>query len=93
MVEGVDAAPIMIPLREFGREHIRSLPAFPSCALLQSAPLRRLLMSWWDREIRIWQIEVIWAEPNESQDESDPQQPRKLVARIVMNVCLYLLSS
>ncbi|MCJ1402791.1 U3 small nucleolar RNA-associated protein [Xylographa trunciseda] len=81
---GVDAAPIIIPLREFGKEYTRSLPMFPSCPPVQSAPRKRLLTSWWDREIFIWRIGGIWGDSQTNGPAPDQRQVRKLVAKIAL---------
>ncbi|MCJ1285952.1 U3 small nucleolar RNA-associated protein [Xylographa opegraphella] len=84
---GVDATPIIIPLREFGKEYTRSLPMIPNCPQVQSAPKKRLLVSWWDREISIWRIGSIWSatqETQEAQAAPDQRQVRSLVAKIVL---------
>ncbi|MCJ1419664.1 U3 small nucleolar RNA-associated protein [Xylographa parallela] len=81
---GVDATPIIIPLREFGKEHIRSLPMIPNCPPVQSAPKKRLVVSWWDREISIWRIGGIWGAMHETEAAPDQRQVRKLVARIAL---------
>ncbi|MCJ1379867.1 U3 small nucleolar RNA-associated protein [Xylographa soralifera] len=81
---GVDATPIIIPLREFGKEYIRSLPMIPNCSPVQSAPKKRLVVSWWDREISIWRIESIWGVLQETEAAPDQRQVRKLVAKIAL---------
>ena len=83
---GLDATPFIIPLREFGRENVRSLPMFPHIPPLQSAPRKRLILSWWDREINIWRVERSIRHTGDVEDGTDRPQPRKLVAKIVLKV-------
>ena len=75
---GADVAPTVIPLREYGKEHLRSLPSFPQASPVSSAPRARLLVSWWDKSVYIWRI----ARPASVDATPEPQRPRKLVARI-----------
>jgi U3 small nucleolar RNA-associated protein 4 len=85
--QGPDASPIVIPLREFGLENQRTLPCLPQDPVVQSAPSKRLLISWWDREVHIWRISKLnkAKEVVESESESDEKtHKRKLVAKILI---------
>ncbi|BCR94378.1 small subunit rRNA maturation protein UTP4 [Aspergillus luchuensis] len=53
---GPDAAPVVLPLREFGKEHHRKLSSLPQIPQLASSPASRLVMSFWDREVSIWRL-------------------------------------
>ncbi|PYI15180.1 WD40 repeat-like protein [Aspergillus violaceofuscus CBS 115571] len=53
---GPDAAPVVLPLREFGKEHHRKLSSLPQIPQLASSPSSRLVMSFWDREVSIWRM-------------------------------------
>ncbi|KAJ6081814.1 hypothetical protein N7499_006688 [Penicillium canescens] len=53
---GPDATPIVLPLREFGKEHHRKLSSLPQIPQLTSAPSSRLVMSFWDREVSLWRV-------------------------------------
>jgi U3 small nucleolar RNA-associated protein 4 len=85
---GPDASPIVIPLREFGMENQRMLPSLPQEPVVQSAPRKRLLMSWWDREVHIWRIKKLRTSHNvsyESDSESEERNRcRKLVAKVMI---------
>ena len=70
---GADIAPVVSPLREYGRENQRSLPSLPQDPPITSAPRARLLVSWWETDIYIWRI---------SRQQDIDTKPRKLVARI-----------
>ncbi|KAI9773040.1 MAG: U3 small nucleolar RNA-associated protein [Geoglossum umbratile] len=84
---GIDTTPVIIPLREFGLEYHQTLPGLPQYPAVQSAPEKRLLMSWWEREVWIWRI----SRPNRnssSDDEADTSSSpsgRKLVAKITLS--------
>ncbi|KAF2814863.1 WD40 repeat-like protein [Mytilinidion resinicola] len=71
---GIDTQPIVVPIREFGKEYSRSLPFLPQTPPLASAPGARLLVSWWNCEIRIWRI------PRNTGAEQRP----KLVAKMAL---------
>lgn len=82
---GVDATPIVNPLRTFGQEHHRALPAYSSYPATCSAPTARLVMSWWDREARIWNIVPREAAAEEDEETEDPgASSRKLVAHLAV---------
>ncbi|KAJ5094554.1 hypothetical protein N7456_010415 [Penicillium angulare] len=53
---GPDATPVVLPLREFGKEHHRKLSNLPQIPQLTSSPASRLVMSFWDREISLWRV-------------------------------------
>ncbi|KAF2109307.1 WD40-repeat-containing domain protein [Lophiotrema nucula] len=53
---GIDTQPIVIPIREFGKQLSRSLPALPNSTPFISAPEARLIVSWWNCEIRLWRV-------------------------------------
>lgn len=78
---GADVAPNVTPLREFGKENIRSLPSLPQSPPVLSASMARLLVSWWYNDIYIWRIARLPAD--ELLEESE--RPRKLVARITLD--------
>ena len=53
---GSDATPVILPLRQAGKENHRTLPHLPQSPNLQSAPKARYILSWWENEIRIWHL-------------------------------------
>lgn len=71
---GLDTHPIIVPIREFDTEHSRTLPALPQSPPVTSAPRARLLVSWWDREVRIWRVK---------KRDASSETP-KLVARLAL---------
>lgn len=87
--------PIIVPIQEFGREHHRTLASLPQEPNVRSASKKRLLVSWWDREVKIWRIPK---RSNKQIDEDtspevDGPQGRRLVAKIVLQVSLPLRHS
>ncbi|KAF4635528.1 hypothetical protein G7Y89_g2565 [Cudoniella acicularis] len=83
---GPDASPTVMPLKQFGFENQRALPFLPQEGVTQSAWRKRLLMSWWEREVHIWRL----AKPSdplpesEDIDEEPAARNRKLVAKILI---------
>ncbi|KAI1819252.1 WD40 repeat-like protein [Xylaria intraflava] len=82
---GPDATPIVMPLQKAGIENHRTLSALPQDPPLQSAYKARLIISWWDREVSIWQL------PNSLGDlagdlNGNHKMPknRKLLARVLI---------
>jgi U3 small nucleolar RNA-associated protein 4 len=73
-------------MRQFGKELSLGLPALPHTPPLVSAPEARLMVSWWNSEIRVWRVKG---------DEDGPEKP-KVVARLALhgdeNICSVTLS-
>jgi U3 small nucleolar RNA-associated protein 4 len=78
---GADVAPVVTPMREYGKENTRSLPSLPQSPPVLSASKARLLVSWWDTSIYIWKIARL---PSVDLPE-DAHRPRKLVAQISLD--------
>lgn len=79
---GLDTTPVVVPLREYGKEHHRTLPSLPQSPQLASSPSARLLMSWWDREVNFWRI------PKRTSTVSDVDgQGHRLVGKVLFQVC------
>ncbi|KAI9891754.1 MAG: U3 small nucleolar RNA-associated protein [Vezdaea aestivalis] len=76
---GVDATPIVVPIRQLGTHLHRNLPALPQQSPTCSCPAQRLLVSWWDQEIRLWRI---------LSSDGDPRENQRMVARIGIKVHL-----
>ncbi|EED15185.1 small nucleolar ribonucleoprotein complex subunit, putative [Talaromyces stipitatus ATCC 10500] len=53
---GPDASLVVLPLRESGKEHHRTLSSLPQICQLASGSSSRFMMSFWEREVRIWKI-------------------------------------
>ena len=75
---GGDLAPIVTPMREYGKENIKTLPHLPQQPPVTSARHARLLVSWVDNSISVWRI----AKSQALEFSPEPEPPRKLVAKI-----------
>ncbi|EWY92538.1 hypothetical protein FOYG_06083 [Fusarium oxysporum NRRL 32931] len=82
---GPDANPVVVPLKEMGRENHRMMPSLPQQAPLLSAPKARFVVSWWDREVHIWLLRKSANDMfNSAGEEVDINQNRKLIKTIVV---------
>lgn len=83
---GLDTTPIIIPIREFGRENHRTLATLPQEPNIRSANSKRLLVTWWDREVRIWTIHKCLKRQmdEDSSSEVDGPHGRRLIAKIAL---------
>ncbi|KAI9038529.1 small subunit rRNA maturation protein UTP4 [Aspergillus affinis] len=90
---GPDASPVILPLREFGKEHHRKLSTLPQVPQLASSPSSRLVMSFWDREVSIWRLS---RGPTSAHETPDGQRHR-LVGKVLIqgeeNITSAMLSS
>ncbi|GFF48313.1 U3 small nucleolar RNA-associated protein 4 [Aspergillus udagawae] len=77
---GPDASPVVLPLREFGKEHHRKLSSLPQIPQLASSPSSRLVMSFWDREVSIWRVS---RGPTSPHDNLEGQKHR-LVGKVLI---------
>lgn len=91
--KGPDATPIVLPLREFGKEHHRKLSSLPQIPQLTSSPSSRLVMSFWDREVSLWRVSRGPASLHENIDG----QRHRLVGKVLIqgeeNISSAMLSS
>lgn len=83
---GPDATPVVLPLQGAGKEYHRTLSHLPQRTPLQSAPKARFIISWWEREVQIWQLlkplkEVV---NGSSVVESDTAKNYKRIGRILI---------
>ena len=89
-VTGLDTTPIIVPIQEFGRENHRTLPNLPQEPNVRSASRKRLMVTWWDREVRIWTIPK--RSKKQMDEDSSPElhgpQGRRFIAKIALQVSL-----
>ena len=78
---GVDATPIVTPLREFGSENHRTLPYFPQTSPITGS--RRIIASWSDHDITLWRVNTR-AEQNALYDKGVETSEYSILARLAM---------
>ncbi|KAI4111531.1 MAG: hypothetical protein LQ339_000402 [Xanthoria mediterranea] len=83
---GLDTTPIIVPIREYGKEHHRTLSCLPQKPPVCSAPKKRLLVSWWDREVSLWRIATSLQTLVESNEYEDPSlsPAKRLMAKVLI---------
>ncbi|KAF4468108.1 hypothetical protein FALBO_5017 [Fusarium albosuccineum] len=82
---GPDANPVVVPLKEMGRENHRIMSSLPQQAPLLSAPKARFVVSWWEREVHVWILRQSATDMfNAGGDDVDINQNRKLLKTIVV---------
>lgn len=74
----------MIPLRGAGKENHRTLSHLPQSLVVQSAPKARLILSWWGREVHIWQLRRPVKDLLDASEDSNPAKNHKLLGRILV---------
>ncbi|KAI9660413.1 MAG: U3 small nucleolar RNA-associated protein [Bathelium mastoideum] len=76
---GIDASPVVTPIRQFGNEYWRALPRLPQQPpAIVSAPSQRLFATWWNREVLIWRL------GSTEHHETLAKKNWKLMSRLVM---------
>lgn len=82
---GPDANPVVIPLKEMGRENHRIMPSLPQQPPLLAAAKARFVVSWWEREVHIWTLRKSATDMfNEGGEDVDINQNRKLLKTIIV---------
>ncbi|KAF2667080.1 WD40 repeat-like protein [Microthyrium microscopicum] len=61
---GLDTNLVIAPMREHGKQYQYTMSGLPHQVPFDSASGQRLVVSWWEREINIWQIEKKRKGPN-----------------------------
>ncbi|KAH8734593.1 WD40-repeat-containing domain protein [Ilyonectria robusta] len=82
---GPDANPVVIPLKEMGRENHRIMSSLPQQPPVLSAARARFVVSWWEREVHVWALRKSATAMFEAGGEDvDVNQNRKLLKTIVV---------
>ncbi|KAJ1331025.1 U3 small nucleolar RNA-associated protein 4 [Microdochium nivale] len=82
---GPDASPVVLPLSKAGMENHRTLSTLPQDPPVRSAIKSRYIISWWDRQVHVWQLRRPVKDLVESPDaESTVAKNRRLLARILI---------
>ncbi|KAI5858968.1 WD40-repeat-containing domain protein [Tricharina praecox] len=90
---GVDMTPIIIPFRGFTTENHRTLPLVPQNPIVTTLPDHRILMSFWEREVKIWKVEELSEVMPTDLNLGDEDQGRKLLSRIILGNEEYITSA
>lgn len=77
--------PIITPLRGFTTENHRVLPLVPQTPIIATVPEHRILMSFWEREVKIWRIEELQEVMPADLNLDDETQGRKLLSRMIVS--------
>lgn len=78
--------PVVAPFADFMKSNHRVLPAIPQKPIVTCIPESRLLMSWYDREIKIWAIEKLDNVTGALLNPGAENTGRKLISRLVLGV-------
>ncbi|RPB25788.1 WD40 repeat-like protein [Terfezia boudieri ATCC MYA-4762] len=81
---GVDMTPIITPFANFLSTNHRTLQAIPQKPIVVGIPESRLLMSWYDREVKIWAVDNLDNVTGALQQPGLENTGRKLVSRLVL---------
>lgn len=93
---GLDTNPIIMPIQKFGKELHRTISGLPLLPCIGGAPSERLMMSWWAGEIYIWRMpkyDHSRRQDSQKSNEFNESQTRKIAARIMIQVGLFINSS
>jgi U3 small nucleolar RNA-associated protein 4 len=77
--------PIIIPYRGFTTENHRTLPFVPQSPIVITLPDNRMLMGFWEREVKIWKVEELSEVMPADINLDSEDQGRKLLSRIILN--------
>jgi len=78
--------PIITPFANFLNTNHRTLQAIPQKPIVIGIPESRLLMSWYDREVKIWAIDKLDNVTGALQQPGLENTGRRLVSRLVLGV-------
>ena len=84
---GLDTNLIINPIEQFGKEHPRNLSNLPLLPQLMVSSASRLLVSWWDRELRIWSVHGPTQDPQSPEQEDDSVSTasgRRLLSKVMI---------
>lgn len=77
--------PIVTPFRNFTTEKHIVLSLIPQQSIVSTIPDHRVLMSYWEREVKIWRLDEL-AECNPEVLPDEESQGRTLLSHIVLKV-------
>lgn len=84
-MSGPDSNPVIMPLKEIGRENHRMVSNLPQQPPIDSARKTRFIVSWWEREVHIWILRKSASDiVNDPAEDNDLNQNRKLLKTVVV---------
>lgn len=88
---GIDAAPVLLPLKSSGRENVRTLPGLPQSAPLIGSKEDRLLVSWWDREVSFCELNKLLLQSISMSNPTTETDPLQRILVQVGHTCLFTI--
>jgi len=82
--------PIIIPFRSFTTENHRTLPLVPQSPIVTTIHGSRILMSYWENEVKIWKIEELREIMPTNLNIGEEDQGRKILCQIILGVCHFI---
>ncbi|KAK5942972.1 U3 small nucleolar RNA-associated protein [Knufia obscura] len=79
---GMDTVPVVVPLKNWNEEHHRSLPHLPQKPQMSVSAKARLMLTWWGRDLFVWNLPPRYREPSDQDSVSDEQTSQKLLGQI-----------
>lgn len=77
--------PVTTSFKSFATDRHINLPLVPQKPIVSTLPKHRILMSFWEREVKIWRVDEL-AESNPDVLGDDETQGRTLLSRIILSV-------
>ncbi|EXJ79318.1 hypothetical protein A1O3_08820 [Capronia epimyces CBS 606.96] len=81
---GMDARPVVVPIRKSQSELHRTLPHLPQYPPMSSSQIARLFISWWDREIVVYHMQKDRGTDNTFDLNLSADPSYETLARLVM---------
>ena len=83
--------PVVAPFAKFMTAHHRVLQAIPQKPIVTCLPQARLLMSWYDHEVKVWSIDKLDHITSTLKLSGSDSTGRKLVSRLILGVRIQFL--
>lgn len=87
---GIDTVPVVLPLKNWNEEYHRSLSHLPQKPQMSVSSSARLLLTWWDRELFVWQLPPGYDKTSES---LAGQSEHQLLAKIQLQNAEHITSA
>lgn len=83
--------PVIAPFAKFLTANHRVLQAIPQKPIITCLPQARLLISWYDHEVKVWSIDKLDHITNTLELSGQGSTGRKLVSRLILDVSISFL--